>query len=240
VEEIEAKTDNLKQFGNHPTANNYRRSNSMIIDHLLRAASIQEHALHFAQENPLTNLPKVPVVDVIYAASKNKIIGANNTIPWKCSADMRHFKETTSGHAVVMGYNTYLSFNGRALPNRENYVIVKPSRVDDEERKNMIVQGFIPINETSLVSVLNDIEGIKIFVVGGTKTYNLFNRLHMQGLVRINSIIVTTIDVHVSGDAVEPTFSDTTLCHCEQKLLEKKVGEEDQPAAGVCVYKTKD
>lgn len=56
--------------------------------------------------------------------AKNRVIGKNNALPRHYSEDLQHFKKITTGHIIVMGYNTYLSL-GRPLPNRRNIVLSK-------------------------------------------------------------------------------------------------------------------
>jgi len=54
--------------------------------------------------------------------ASNRIVGNNNQLPRHYSADLQHFKKVTSGHIIVMGYNTFLSI-GKALPNRRNIIL---------------------------------------------------------------------------------------------------------------------
>jgi dihydrofolate reductase len=61
---------------------------------------------------------------MIAAMASNRIVGKNNQLPWHYSQDLQHFKKVTSGHIVVMGYNTFLSI-GKPLPNRRNIVLSK-------------------------------------------------------------------------------------------------------------------
>ncbi len=56
----------------------------------------------------------------------NRVIGNKNALPWHYSEDLKHFKNITTGHVIVMGSNTYLSI-GRPLPNRRNIVLTKTS-----------------------------------------------------------------------------------------------------------------
>ncbi|MEI6672200.1 MAG: dihydrofolate reductase [bacterium] len=62
------------------------------------------------------------IINMIAAMASNRIVGKNNQLPRHYSADLQHFKTITSGHVVVMGYNTFLSI-GRALPNRRNIIL---------------------------------------------------------------------------------------------------------------------
>ena len=59
---------------------------------------------------------------IIVARAKNGVIGVNNTLPWKLSEDLKHFKNTTSGYPIIMGRNTWESL-GRPLPGRRNIVV---------------------------------------------------------------------------------------------------------------------
>ena len=61
-------------------------------------------------------------INMIAAMASNRIVGKDNKLPRHYSADLQHFKKVTSGHIVVMGYNTFLSI-GRALPNRRNIIL---------------------------------------------------------------------------------------------------------------------
>jgi dihydrofolate reductase len=63
-------------------------------------------------------------ISIIVAMDKNCLIGLNNKIPWKLSADLKRFKEITTGYPIIMGRKTFDSI-GRALPNRINIVVSK-------------------------------------------------------------------------------------------------------------------
>ncbi len=64
------------------------------------------------------------IVSLIAAIGQNNEIGKAGKLLWSLPADMRHFKETTSGHAVIMGRKTFESI-GRPLPDRENIVVTR-------------------------------------------------------------------------------------------------------------------
>ena len=61
-------------------------------------------------------------LSLIVAMAKNRVIGNKNKIPWHLPADFAHFKETTTGHPVIMGRKTFESI-GRPLPARRNIVV---------------------------------------------------------------------------------------------------------------------
>src|SRR5205814_5544005 len=63
----------------------------------------------------------------IVAVDRNFAIGKGGTLPWHYSADMKFFKQTTVGNAVVMGSRTWQTLN-RPLPDRMNIVLTsKPN-----------------------------------------------------------------------------------------------------------------
>jgi dihydrofolate reductase len=61
-------------------------------------------------------------VELVVAVSENDVIGHTNQLPWRLSADLRHFKSLTMGHNILMGRKTYESI-GKALPGRSNWVL---------------------------------------------------------------------------------------------------------------------
>jgi hypothetical protein len=65
-----------------------------------------------------------PRVSLIVAMAKNRVIGANNTLPWHLPADLKHFKTLTMGHHMIMGRKTYESI-GKPLPGRTSVVVTR-------------------------------------------------------------------------------------------------------------------
>jgi dihydrofolate reductase len=69
-------------------------------------------------------MPARAAVELVVAAAENNVIGLGNGLPWRLPADLRHFKATTLGHAILMGRRTFESI-GRALPGRHNIVLTR-------------------------------------------------------------------------------------------------------------------
>lgn len=123
------------------------------------------------------------VFALIVARSKNGVIGANGTMPWHIPADLKFFKQTTTGHPVIMGWNTWLSI-GRPLPKRRNIVLSKTH--------TELIPGI------EIVRTLHDAELLlaneeKAFVIGGAYTYR-------EALPLITEAYVTQIDQEFEGD----------------------------------------
>ena len=64
------------------------------------------------------------MINVIVAKASNNVIGAKNELIWHLPNDLKHFKNLTSGHPIIMGRKTFESL-GRPLPNRTNIVITR-------------------------------------------------------------------------------------------------------------------
>jgi dihydrofolate reductase len=69
-----------------------------------------------------TTIDPSPPVSFVVATGDEDEIGYNGKMPWHLSADLKHFKQVTLGHAILMGRRTHESI-GRPLPGRENLVV---------------------------------------------------------------------------------------------------------------------
>jgi dihydrofolate reductase len=106
------------------------------------------------------------VIIGIVAIAKNLAIGRGGKLPWHHSADLRFFKETTTGHAVVMGSTTWRSI-GRALPNRLNIVLSHNESLD-------LPDGVQRIGSKEHVLELAETSDRDVFVIGGAKVFDAF------------------------------------------------------------------
>jgi len=120
----------------------------------------------------------------IVAISKNYAIGKNGKLPWHYSADLKFFKETTTGNAVVMGANTWRSI-GRPLPNRLNIVLSRSGKVGTPGE-------VIKLASRSEVVELARSLNRDVFIIGGAKTYAEFADV-------IDKWIVTYVPVEVEN-----------------------------------------
>ena len=102
------------------------------------------------------------MISIIAAIGKNNELGKGNTLLWSLPADMKHFKEITYLHPVVMGRKTYESI-GRPLPNRRNIVISRDIKYKKEGVE--VVQSLAE----ALDLFSNSDE--EIFIIGGGELY---------------------------------------------------------------------
>lgn len=115
------------------------------------------------------------------------IIGVNGEIPWRVPGDMKHFKETTSGHIVIMGRKTWESLGKYApLKNRINVVLTT--------NKDYVAEGAtVLVCESAEEALANTIDfvnkqepSLTAFIMGGGEIYNIFMEI-------VSEIIFTKI-----------------------------------------------
>ena len=129
---------------------------------------------------------------ITVAYDKNRLIGANNSLPWQgdMAADMRHFRESTEGNVVIMGRKTFDSI-GKPLSNRQNIVIT---------RQPLVINGVQVAH--SFEEAYGQAEPNKtIYIIGGGQVYK-------QALSSVDQILATEIDATFEGDTYFPTLSD--------------------------------
>ena len=103
------------------------------------------------------------MLSLIVAVDDNFLIGNNNELPWYEPNDLKYFKKVTTGKAVLMGYNTYLSIInrlGKPLPKRENYVLTYETQLP--------LGGIVVKDLDALIESYSDKE---LFVIGGKMVY---------------------------------------------------------------------
>ena len=131
----------------------------------------------------------------IVAISKNYAIGKDGKLPWHYSADLKFFKQATTGHVVVMGWNTWESI-GKPLPNRLNIILSRKGRID--ERAEVIVvpskQGVLKLAET---------QGGDTFIIGGSQTFGTFADEIEKWFVTEVPIEVEDADVFMPRDFLD-------------------------------------
>ena len=141
---------------------------------------------------------------LIAAMAKNRVIGINNNIPWHIPEEMRHFKNSTMGHAVIMGRKTFESM-AMPLPGRLNVVL---SRNSNCHFPGCRVAG-------SLTAGIECCKGHqKIFIIGGRSLYE-------EAMDMVDTILLSVLDRNYEGD----TFFPDIPTECFQQVSEKKMGE---------------
>lgn len=112
-------------------------------------------------------------LNMIYASTKDNLIGVNYSLPWKSPKDMEFFKSTTKGKIVVMGKKTWESLPFiSGLPDRLNIVISStlelPPEIADRAKVYPSVKAFI---EEYLNKHLYGGLEKEVYVIGGGEIY---------------------------------------------------------------------
>ena len=134
------------------------------------------------------------MISIIVAASENNVIGKDNTLIWNLPADMKFFREKTTGHCIITGRKNYESIpeKFRPLPNRTNIVI---TRQKDYTAPGALVAHTIE-EALQKAKATGDPE---IFIIGGAEIYR-------QSLKYTDRIYLTRIHQSFDGDAFFPVL----------------------------------
>ena len=143
------------------------------------------------------------MIKIIVATSRNKVIGDSNNLIWYLPADLKRFKEITTGNTIVMGRKTYESI-GKPLPNRRNIVITRD--VDYEVDGCEIVNS---LEEALMISNQN------CFIIGGGEIYK-------QSMGIADQIYLTLVHEDFEGDTTFPEIGS------EWKMVTSQDFEPDE------------
>ena len=123
-----------------------------------------------------------PAISMIVARARKDVIGRDNQMPWKISADLQFFKRVTMGYPGIMGRKTWESI-GRPLPGRRNIVVSRNADLT-------LAGAEVASSLSNALERLNGLE--RVFVIGGeqlfTQAFDLADRLY-----------ITEIDIAVDG-----------------------------------------
>jgi len=148
------------------------------------------------------------LLSIIVAIANNNVIGKDNKIIWNLPEDMKHFKNITFGHTIIMGKETFKSI-GRVLPNRKHIVFSK--------NKKLITNN----KDVKIVSNISEIEDLiesneEVFVIGGATIYNLL-------MPYVKKMYITRIYQEFEGDTYFPLINEN-----EWKIIQKEKGTRNE------------
>ena len=138
---------------------------------------------------------------IVAAVAENGVIGKDGWMPWTIPADLKHFKELTSGNIVIMGRKTYETI-GKPLPNRHNIVISKTLPSGSLGSKVIIARGLREAMESA--EYVNEINGngvLEAFIIGGGEIYK-------ESIDKVDTMYITIVSGDPDGDTHFPTFYD--------------------------------
>jgi len=152
------------------------------------------------------------MIKLIVAKASNNIIGNNNELIWHLPNDLKHFKNTTTNHPIIMGRKTYESL-GRPLPNRTNIVVTRDLNFTDD--KVVITH--------SLEQAINEAQAINydIFIIGGGNIYK-------QAMDLVDELYITEVHHEFDGDTYFPEIDEDEF---EEIFREHHLKDEKHPYA---------
>lgn len=154
-------------------------------------------------------------ITAIWAQDETGLIGKKDRLPWSLPADLQHFKETTTGHILVMGRVTFDGMGRRTLPNRISVVVSRDTSYQ-VDKPNLVVLH-------SVEEVLDWYQGQDktLFIIGGGQMFTAFEPY-------IEEIIRTDIHARYEGDTYFPEdFDWTDFVEVESQFRPK---DADNPA----------
>ncbi len=130
------------------------------------------------------------IVTAVVAIAENNAIGKDNELLWYLPKDLKHFKEITKGHTIIMGRKTFDSIK-KPLPDRRNIVVTRA--------QDLKIAGAEVVN--SIEGALKIAEGDgEVFIIGGAEIYKI-------AMSKTDKIYLTTVHQSFEGDAYFPQIN---------------------------------
>ncbi|MDC9725495.1 MAG: type 3 dihydrofolate reductase [Gammaproteobacteria bacterium] len=126
---------------------------------------------------------------IIVATDKKGLIGRENDLPWKLSADLQYFRRVTMGKPLIMGRNTHESI-GRALPGRKNIIVT--TNIDYQAEGCCVVHSV-----EEAIAACDDVD--EVMVMGGASLYK-------QLLPQAERLYLTQVHASLEGDTWFPDW----------------------------------
>ncbi|MNZ60990.1 Dihydrofolate reductase [compost metagenome] len=131
-------------------------------------------------------------ITLIWAMSRNGVIGVNNQLPWRIPADLKFFKEQTTGKTMIMGRKTWESLGCRPLPNRRS-VVLTGDYAYEAEGADIVY---------TVEEALEYAKAGELMIIGGGAVFQLF-------IEYADTLLVTMIDHEFDGDVFFPKIDWT-------------------------------
>ncbi|WP_262151179.1 dihydrofolate reductase [Chryseobacterium foetidum] len=142
---------------------------------------------------------------IVVAMGEKNEIGADNKLLWHLPKDLKHFKDLTSGHPIIMGRKTYESI-GKPLPNRTNIVVSR--------KKNWFQEGILIVG--SIKEALKFAKKIdeNVFIIGGGNIYE-------QTMEVADKLEVTLVKAQLEADTFFPKI-DPKIWKLSEEIFHEK------------------
>ncbi|MCI2898348.1 dihydrofolate reductase [Staphylococcus hominis] len=143
-------------------------------------------------------------LSILVAHDQQRVIGYKNALPWHIPNDLKHVKQLSTGHTLVMGRKTFESI-GKPLPNRKNVVLTRDNNFKSDGVK--------------VIHTIDDIYNLEghVFIFGGQTLFEVM-------IDKVDDMYITVVDGKHQGDTFFPpyTFEDWTVVSSEEGQLDEK------------------
>jgi dihydrofolate reductase len=154
------------------------------------------------------------MISIVAAIGRNRELGKDNKLLWNIPDDLKHFKEVTSGHPIIMGRKTFESI-GRLLPNRLNIIVTRhPFEVSEKlygKGEYAIVNSIDDAIDQAKVAP----GGEEVMIIGGGQIFT-------QALALTDRLYLTVVDADFDADTFFPEYGQFT----------KTISKEDKESDG--------
>jgi len=149
---------------------------------------------------------------MIAAMDENRLIGADNALPWHLPADFKHFKQVTMAKPIIMGRKTFESI-GRPLPGRKNIVL---TRGEFHQDGVVTVHSIEAALREARQTVNAGDEAAEVMIIGGANLYQ-------QMIDKADKLYLTHVKTTCEGDAWFPEVD-----MCEWKIVSQQSVSADE------------
>ena len=144
----------------------------------------------------------MPSLNLIVAYARDRVIGVDGSLPWRHPEDMKHFKQTTMGHAIIHGRKSYEDF-GKPLPGRRNLIVTRQT--------DYIAEGCEVFNDLDAAIAAARETDDEPFILGGAEIYRL-------SMPQITRMYLTEIDESYTGDTFFPAFDEGEWVETDRRV----------------------
>jgi dihydrofolate reductase len=149
-------------------------------------------------------------ITLVAAMGRNRAIGHDGELPWHLPRELKHFRETTLGKAIVMGRLTWLSI-GRALPGRQNIVVSRDPAFEAPGCEAAV----------SLAAAVALANGPEVMIIGG-------GQLYAEALPLADRMVLTLVDC---APAADTWFPEWDPAEWDEAGAREEAADADNPHA---------
>ncbi len=131
------------------------------------------------------------MISLLVAHDENRVIGADNAMPWHIPEELQYFKEKTMGKGIIMGRKTFESI-GRPLKGRLNLILTR--------NPDYSAEGTVAVNTLEEAIFRAESYADEVMIIGGAQIFE-------KAMPYADRLYVTVIEHSFEGDTFFPDYS---------------------------------